>query len=136
MAKFRSIYIDVYKRNVYIFIGEHQEFIEWCKDFFKKDEYYADFINYINKQDKTPNLQGTCWFNSIIGEAIIELPKVPKNHKEIATAVHECLHAVFHILDYCGVERQINDSGESYTYLLEYITSNLLNLKTYNNYDA
>ena len=135
MAKYQQIYIDVYKRSIFIFLGSHKEFKLWVQDYFKDDSDYSDFARYVEDKESN-NPQGTFWYNTNIGEGVIELKKFPKTAKEIATATHECLHAVFHILDYCGVEYNPNSSGESHTYLLEYIVANLLNINNYKNYDT
>ena len=135
MAKYKQIYIDIYKRNVFIFIGTHRDFKRWVEDEFKDDEDYDNFINYVITQE-SKNPDGTFWYNPGIGEGIIELRKFPKAPTEIAVAAHECLHAVFHMLDFCGVEYNINSSGESHTYMLEFILRELLNLKDYKTYDA
>lgn len=131
MAKFKQIYIDVYKRSVFVFIGSHNQFVDWVADEFKNDRNYEGLIKYVHEVDKRPSL-ASFWYNGLTGEGIIEISKFPKTPKEIAYCAHECLHAVFHILDYCGVKYNKESGGEPHTYLLEYLIYRLLTLNDYN----
>lgn len=132
MAKFKQIYIDIYKRSIFIFVGNHNQFIDWVSDEFKNDPDYKGLINYVHSVNKVNSL-ASFWYNGSIGEGIIEIPKFPKTSTEIAYCAHECLHAVFHILDYCAVYYDKDSSGESHTYLLEYLLKELL---TFNDYET
>lgn len=130
MAKYTYIPVDIYKRGITVFIGSHKEFKSWVRDYYKNDEDYQNLIDYVCNND-TYNTLGVFWYNGSTGDGIIELPRFPKSAKEIAVAAHEVLHAVFHILDYCGVNYSKESGGESHTYLLEYMLSNLLNIDNY-----
>lgn len=132
MAKVKQIYIDIYKRSIFIFVGNHNQFINWITEEFKNDSDYEALIDYVHEVDKG-NTQASFWYNGAIGEGIIEIPKFPRTPKEIAYCTHECLHAVFHVLNYCGVEYDKESSGEAHTYLLEYFVRELLKFDDYKN---
>ena len=132
MAKFKQIYLDIYKRNLFIFDGNHIEFLNWLNNEFKNDKEYQGLIKYANEVERYEPL-ASFWYNPTIGEGIIEIPKLPKTAKEIAYCAHECLHAVFHVLDYVGVKYDENSSVEAHTYFLEYLMNELLTFDTYKN---
>lgn len=131
MARFKQLWVDIYKRSIFIFIGNHKEFKAWIVDEFKDDPAYKGLIKYVDEIEKDDAL-ASFWYNGQIGEGIIEIPKIPRTPKEIAYCAHECLHAVFHLLDFVGIEREKGTSGEAHTYLLEYFMKELLTLKDYN----
>lgn len=130
MAKYTYIPVDIYKRGITVFIGSHKEFKCWVSEYYKDDVEYQGLIDYVHTREDY-NITASFWYNGSTGDGIIELPKFPKSAKEIAVAAHEVLHAVFHILDYCGISYSKESGGESHTYLLEYVLSNLLNIDNY-----
>lgn len=132
MAKYKQIYLDIYKRSVFIFIGSHNQFVDWVTDEFKNDYRYQGFIKYVHEVEKKTSL-ASFWYNGSTGEGVIEIPKFPKTPTEIAYCTHECLHATFNILDYVGIEYNKDSSGEAHTYLLEYLVKELLTLNDYIN---
>lgn len=130
MAKYQYILVPEYKRGIWIFIGNHREFKHWVSDHFKDDEEYQGMIKYIcDKEYK--NAIANFWYDKNTGDGIIEIPKFPRSPEEIGYCAHECLHAVFNLLDFVGVKYDKESSGETHTYLLEYLLSNLLTLDNY-----
>ena len=128
MAKYKNIRIELYKRDITVFIGSHEEFKEWIKkcDF---PETWNTIITQILKSDD--NAEASYWYNNNNGNGIIELKKHPETTEEICTAVHECLHCVIRVLSYIGIPCVEYAANEAYTYLLEYILTNVLDYKGY-----
>lgn len=125
--KYQVIQVNPYKRSVVVAIGSHKEFKAWSEKYFnEKDD--EDILDLIRESDGSS--QAYFWFSST-GESIIEIPKFPRTPKEIAYCAHEALHAVFHILDYVNVDYEKDGANECFTYLLEYILSELLTFENY-----
>lgn len=128
MAKYKCIRIELYKRDITVFIGSHEEFKEWIKT---NDctEIWRDIINQILESDD--NAEASYWHDAINGNGIIELHYHPKSPEEIAVAAHECLHATMRILSFIGIPCFDNEANEPYTYLLEYILEQVLDFNNY-----
>lgn len=128
MAKYKCIRIELYKRDITVFIGSHEEFKEWIKT---NDctETWRDIINQILESDD--NAEASYWHDAINGNGIIELHYHPKSPEEIAVAAHECLHATMRILSFIGIPCFDNEANEPYTYLLEYILKQVLDFNNY-----
>lgn len=128
MAKYKCIRIELYKRDITVFIGSHEEFKEWIKT---NDctETWRDIINQILESDD--NAEASYWRDAINGNGIIELHYHPKSPEEIAVAAHECLHATMRILSFIGIPCFDNEANEPYTYLLEYILEQVLDFNNY-----
>lgn len=128
MAKYKCIRIELYKRDITVFIGSHEEFKEWIKT---NDctETWRDIINQILESDD--NAEASYWHDAINGNGIIELHYHPKSPEEIAVAAHECLHATMRILSFIGIPCFDNEANEPYTYLLEYILEQVLDFNNY-----
>lgn len=128
MAKFKHIRIELYKRDITVFIGSHEEFKEWIKkcDF---PETWNTIITKILKSDD--NAEASYWYNDIDGNGIIELHYHPKSPKEVAVAAHECLHATIKVLSFVGIPCFENEANEAYTYFLEYILQQVLDFNNY-----
>lgn len=128
MAKYKIINIDIFKRDITVFIGSHDEFKEWIASYKVPTSWKQLVENILESEDIA---LASYWYNSINGNGIIELPFHPKTKEEIGVAAHEALHAVMHMLSYVGIPIIENNANESYTYLLEYI---LIDILDYNNY--
>ena len=128
MAKYKCIRIELYKRDITVFIGSHEDFKEWIKT---NDctETWRDIINQILESDD--NAEASYWHDAVNGNGIIELHYHPKSPKEIAVAAHECLHATMRILSFIGIPCFDNEANEPYTYLLEYILEQVLDFNNY-----
>lgn len=133
MAKFKFIPINIYKRDIGVFIGSRREFKAWVIDYYNSDGRYSGLIEYIQDTRKDTAV-ASFWYNELTGDGIIELPKLPKTPKEIAICSHEALHATFQILDFVSVEYVRDGSNESFTYLLEHILYNILDVSNYKTY--
>lgn len=129
MAKYKIIPIDLYKRDITVFIGTHDDFKEWIAQYNVPTSWEQLVENIVDSDDSA---LASYWYNNKNGNGIIELPWHPKSAYEISVASHEALHATFHTLDYIGIEYVVNGSNESFTYLHEYILNNIL---TYDNYE-
>lgn len=129
MAKFKIVTIDLYKRDITIFIGSHEEFKEWVSNY-KVPSSWEQLIESIVESDD--NAIASYWYNYNNGNGIIELPNHPENKEEIGVAAHECLHSVMHMLSYINIPCVPNGSNEAYTYLLEYL---LVKVLDYNDYE-
>lgn len=129
MAKFKNIHIDLYKRDITVFIGSHNEFKEWVTEY-EVPSSWEQLIESIIESDD--DAIASYWYNRNNGNGIIELPFHPQDKEEIGIAAHECLHCVMHILSYVNIPCYPHEANEPYTYLLEYI---LVKLLDYNNYE-
>ncbi len=58
------------------------------------------------------------------GTCVIYIPKFKNNSLYYGMITHELLHACFFILDYVGVDYNVNNQ-EPFTYLMEYLTCQL-----------
>lgn len=129
MAKFKIIDIDLYKRDITVFIGSHEEFKQWISSYKIPSSWEQLLESVIDSDD---NALASYWYNSYNGNGIIELPWHPENKHEIGVAAHECLHAVMHTLSYINIPVIPHGANEAYTYLLEYL---LVRVLDYNNYE-
>lgn len=128
MAKFKYINIDLYKRDITVFIGSHEEFKEWVSSY-KIPTSWEQLIESIIESDD--EAVASFWYNRNNGNGIIELPKHPKTTSEISIAAHECLHATMHVLSYVNIPCIPNEANEAYTYLLEHILEKVLEYDGY-----
>lgn len=131
MAKVKYIPCDIYKRGVFVFIGNYNELTLWVKAKYS-DKEYEEFITSLEKSDV--GLADFHW-NNEAGEGIIRIPKFPKTPMEIAYTGHEVLHATNYILGYCGVyyDNEFASPNEAYTYLFEHLLYNTLLKEGYKN---
>ena len=128
MAKYKIIPIDLYRRDITVFIGSHDEFKDWITSY-SVPASWEQLVESVSNSDDSA--LGSYWYNSTNGNGIIELPYHPEKPAEIAIAVHEALHATFRMADFLGIEYVVNGSNEPFTYLTEYLVTNILD---YNNY--
>lgn len=128
MAKFKTLFIDIYKRDITIFIGTHSEFKEWVAQYKVPSSWEQLIESIIESND---DALASYWYNNSNGNGIIELPWHPKSPEEIATAAHEALHCVSHVLSYVGIPHIPHAANEAYNYLLEYILKHILYYSDY-----
>ncbi|AXF52150.1 MAG: hypothetical protein [crAssphage sp. isolate ctcc615] len=129
MAKFKIIPIDLYKRDITVFVGSHDEFKEWVASYNVPASWEQLIESIVLSED---DAVASYWYNRNNGNGIIELPCHPKSKEEIGVAAHECLHCVMHTLSYINIPCIPHEANEAYTYLLEHI---LVNVLDYNNYE-
>lgn len=128
MPKFKIITIDIYKRDITVFIGSHEDFQQWVTSY-NIPASWEQLIESIVESDN--NAIASYWYNRNNGNGIIELPCHPKKVEEIGVAAHEVLHCVMHILAYIGIPCIPHEANEAYTYLLEYILTKVLDYDNY-----
>ena len=128
MAKYKRVRIELYKRDITIFIGSHKEFKDWIAT---NDcpKTWSNIITQILESDD--NAEASYWHNAIDGNGIIELHYHPKSPEEVGVAVHECLHATMRILSFVDIPCFKDEANEPYTYLLEYILEQVLDFNNY-----
>lgn len=127
MAKVKHIPCDIYKRGITVFIGSPKELILWSKKTYNEDEDDKEFNHSLEHCS-----YGLADFHYGNGYAIVRLPKFPKKPEEIAYMTHELLHATMWMLWYCGVGFDTSTiNNEAYTYLLEHLVRNTLELNGY-----
>jgi len=132
MAKVKFIACDMWKRGIYSFIGTLSELKDWVYSE-TKDEWSPEFLDMI--RDLDDGKIGVASYNyDYDGCGVILMPKFPRTPKELAYAAHEILHATFIMLDYCGVEYHCKSNNETFTYLDEHLTRNVLERMGYNDY--
>lgn len=135
-AVVKYIPVDVYKRGIYVLIGSLKDL-----KYFVDREYTADeqteFLEMVLNL-KEENIGYASFNYDSEGGGIVLIPIEPKTPVEVAALVHELLHATFHILNYCRVEYCYDGNNEHFTYVLEWLTRNALNVDGYKeieNYD-
>lgn len=128
MAKFKIINIDLYKRDITVFIGTHSEFQDWVSQYRVPASWEQLIESIIVSED---DALASYWYNRNNGNGIIELPFHPKTAEELAVAGHEALHATFRIADYVGLEYIRGGSNEAFTYLHAFILENIFNYEDY-----
>lgn len=129
MAKFKTIHIDIFRRDITVFIGSHEEFKTWIASYKVPSNWEQLVENILESDDEA---LASYWYNNSNGNGIIELPWHPKSKEEIAVAAHECLHAVMRICSYINIPCAPYEANESYTYMLEHL---LINVLDYDNYE-
>ena len=129
MAKYKNIRVELYKRDITVFIGSHEEFKKWIKTN-DCSETWSNIISQILESDD--NAEASYWHDDINGNGLIELHYHPKSPEEVAIAAHECLHCAMHTLSYVGIPCVPHGANEAYTYLLEYL---LVRVLDYNDYE-
>ena len=122
MAKIKTIPCDIYRWDVDVFLGSHEEFRNYVKNKLK-DKNLLDIVD-----DGEPGI-GDFYFHG--GPMRIRMGKFPETPKDIGVASHEALHATMYILNWADVKYEQNGSNEAFTYLQEWILTNILNKKGY-----
>ena len=130
-AKVKYIPIDIYKRYIYIFIGSLDEFKLWVKNTYIYDEE-KEFVKMVLGLTQDSIGEESFSWDSVGGTGAVLIPKMPKTTKEIAALIHELMHAVFCVLDFCHVDYTPNGSNEAFTYLMEHLTRSALEEEGYN----
>lgn len=131
MVKF--IPCDMWKRGIYVFIGSFSQKKTFVLEKIK-DEWSDGFIEMIRTEPTSPAAE---YDYDIDGTGIIHIKKYPQTPKEYASLAHEIMHAVFVIMDFVHVDYIPKHTNETYTYLCEHITRNVLEKDGYidaNNY--
>ena len=105
MAKIKTIPCDIYRWDVDVFLGSHEEFRNYVKTKLK-DKGLLDVVD-----DGEPGI-GDFYFHD--GQMIIRLEKFPETPKDIGVAAHEALHATMYILNWADVKYEQNGSNESF----------------------
>ena len=129
ITKIKFISCDIFKRGIYSFIGSLDQLKDWVNNKTKK-EWSDEFIRMINGLEA--GKIGVASYNyDNDGTGVILLPKYPETPKEYAYVTHEVIHATFILLDYCGVEYVRHTTNETFTYVAEHITRNVLDMDGY-----
>lgn len=127
MAKWKYIRNDTYRRGITIFIGNNKEYINFLKNStYRNDNELIEGASTIENRDAL----ACCYNDNNDGQCIIYLPFFPETPAQIACLGHELLHAVFHILSWCGVKYS-DESEEAFTYLYEFFLNKALTEKGY-----
>lgn len=127
MAKWKYIRNDTYRRGITIFIGSNEEYVNFLKSStYKNDKELLEQATHIENR----NALACCYNDNSDGQSIVYLPFYPITPTQIACLGHELLHAVFFILQYCGVKYS-EESEEAFTYLHEFFMAKALTEKGY-----
>lgn len=126
MAKIKEIECSLYKKEITIFIGSYDEMLEWASKRITNPAY-EDLLK--GMKESSPGGQADCHYDK--SYCIVRLPCFPQTPEEISWATHELLHAVFFIMETCGVDFDWYGPNEAYTYLLEWLTKATLEKKGY-----
>ena len=116
--------MNIIKKRIKIPLYNHLSLVIIISD----DVYNAsyDYIG-IDNPDKESNARGVFISNGG-NESILSINPNQKSISDLAGIVsHEALHATNYIMDFVGMKLS-SDSEESYTYLLQYIVEEVMNL--------
>jgi len=129
-------YVDMYRVNVCLYVGDQSKMLDTAQRFFKKKlqrnykNIIEDISHYVGSEDNTS--QNWCMEsfdrNNYL-TVIICVENINSDPETVVTLSHECLHAAFFIAHFCGIE----DDGhgfESLVYLHERIFENFYKLKS------
>lgn len=130
MAKYKNVHIDLFKRDITVFVGTHEEFIDWVSKC-EVGKSWQGLKETIEESEEAEESDATYWYNPRNGNGIIELKTHPKTPEEIGTAAHEALHAVSHSLSFLGVPHYAHEANEPYTYFLELLLKEILDFDGY-----
>uniref|UniRef100_A0AAU8MK47 Phage protein n=1 Tax=Geladintestivirus 2 TaxID=3233134 RepID=A0AAU8MK47_9CAUD len=133
MSKYKFIHVDVFKKEIGLFVGTREDFISWIDEEYGNCDSYKDMVECVHNHPIRYE-DGTFWYNEKTGDGVIELHDIPHTAREIAIASHEALHATFQILDTVGVDYNKDTTNEAYCYLLELIMRNILKINNYKTY--
>lgn len=123
MAKIKKIPLDIYKRDIAVFIGSSEELLKYAKKKLKSPRL-AELV----EEDDVD--YAACCYHIDCGQSLIHLPSFPTTPEDISNAGHEALHATFNTLSYCGVN-VTGDGDEAFTYLFGWILKNILDKHGY-----
>jgi len=123
MAKIKTIPCDIYRWDINVFLGSHEEFRKYVYKKYRKDKELLDIVD-----NEDPGL-GDFYYGP--GMLIIRIGSFPTTPKEIGTASHEALHAAMYVLNWADVHFESKDADEALTYLQEWILTNILEKKGY-----
>lgn len=116
----KSIYIDIYRYQVFVLLGyEITEVSDELQDLGVPRDDRKDIVNLL---DGGKYLGRTVFAGCGV---VVYLPHFRGIARDIATLAHELLHATNGILKEVGVS-PCNKSEEAYTYLLGYLTEEVL----------
>ncbi|KKN66087.1 hypothetical protein LCGC14_0475650 [marine sediment metagenome] len=109
--KFNHIWEDLYKVNVWWFVGSRKQYGDLVRKEFK-----------LVASDIDDTVRGRVEYFTVDGQPlpIIWLPK-----KDITCLAHEVFHVVHWIMKYKGIYLS-DDSNEAYAYLLEYLMEEIM----------
>ena len=130
MAKVKYIPCDIYKRGISVFIGSLDEFKTWVENDYTAEEE-KEFVDMVMGLKVEYCGMASFNYDNCNGQGVILIPRYPETPKEYAALVHELLHATFHVLNFCHVDYTIDGSNEAFTYLMEHLTRNTLELEGY-----
>ena len=130
MAKVKYIPCDIYKRGISVFIGNLDEFKAWVKKDYTDEEEH-EFVDMVMGLKEENCGMASFNYDNRNGQGVILIPKYPDSPKERAALAHELLHATFHILNFCHVDYTYDGNNEAFTYLMEHLTRNALELEGY-----
>ena len=123
MAKMKTIPCDIYRWDIDVFLGSHEEFRKYVHKKYRKDKELLDIVD-----NEEPGIGDFYYGPNML---IIRIDGFPTTPKEIGTASHEALHAAMHILNWAGVHFESSSIDETLTYLQEWILTNILTKKGY-----
>jgi hypothetical protein len=114
---FKKLEDPVYKRNIYLGIGDQEKVLkQFARDTKLKNE----------PLDVVPSRLGMVW-QAPNGAILIWLHKFSSAAEDIDTMVHEIFHLVHSVMDCIG-GRLTDSSEESYAYLAGYYASQISEL--------
>jgi hypothetical protein len=111
-----SITDPLYKQEVTVLIGDHQDYFSYCKKRFSIDEILG------------PTTVGHLmhYSSEVTGEAFIVWVKETTDLVEfVNTLTHELMHATFAVLNFLGFKPHAA-SEEAYTYYMGFLLSSAL----------
>ena len=119
----KDVHAAIWKSHVNYFIGEKpadvEKYIRDVYDLGREDECTAEYLDKVELCYHN-EIGGVCGFTDGMDCFIYVRSK-----NRVKELVHESNHAVFHILDKCGLTLSY-ETQEAYCYLLEYLIGEIL----------
>jgi hypothetical protein len=106
-------------------------FDTWVRVVFGPEKKLQDYVRWADRQPNFVHDGGGeygrlgCCLKSSGCSPIVWLPRSPRTPREHGTLAHEAIHAVFHILDWLGMEAN-QDTSEVVTHMTSWVVRNAL----------
>jgi len=114
------ISMGMFDFDVICVVGNYENAVKYSAWKFE-DDFVIELGESSNKNYKP---RGKCFFRAGY-VPVIWMPQRPKTPREIATLAHECLHAVFHLLDWAAIPAT-RDTEEVITHAQAHLVTNIL----------
>ncbi len=112
----RQVHLGVFDYSVHLAVGDRRVADRYVKWFHGTDRIVGS----------TEDSRGLCYYR--VGYCpVVWIPEAPRTTRQIATATHECLHAVQHAMRWASIPAS-EDTDEIEAHTLGWVVKNLLDV--------